>query len=92
MTEPVESGLTTRPALIARRSTIPARTFNLPGGTLATGAPADVVVLDPGARWVVEPSAFYSKSRNTPFGGRTLTGRADLTIVRGQVAFARATD
>ncbi len=92
MTELVESGLMNLPGLIARMSTIPARTFNLPGGTLATGAPADVVVLDPGARWVVEPSAFYSKSRNTPFGGRTLTGRADLTIVRGQVAFARATD
>jgi dihydroorotase len=47
------------------------------------------VVLDPSVQWVVKPEAFFSKSRNTPFADRTLTGRADLTIVRGQVAFQR---
>jgi dihydroorotase len=39
---------------------------------------------------VVNPAEFYSKSRNTPFGGRRLTGRAEITIVRGQVVFQRA--
>jgi dihydroorotase len=89
MAELVKPGLLTLPDLLLRMSTTPARTFNLPGGTLATGAPADVVVLDPAVEWVVKPEAFFSKSRNTPFAGRTLTGRADLTIVRGQVAFQR---
>jgi dihydroorotase len=89
VTELVQRGLLTLPQVIARMSTVPARIFNLPGGTLATGAPADVVVLDPSARWSVDPAAFYSKSRNTPFGGRELVGRADLTIVRGQVAYHR---
>ena len=89
MAELVNTGLLSLPDLLLRMSTTPARTFNLPGGTLATGAPADVVVLDPAVQWVVKPEAFYSKSRNTPFAGRTLTGRADLTIVRGQVAFQR---
>jgi dihydroorotase len=48
-----------------------------------------VVVLDPTAQWTVTPDEFYSKSRNTPFGGRRLRGRADVTIVRGQVVFRR---
>jgi dihydroorotase len=68
---------------------MPARIFNLPGGTLAKGAAADVVVIDPAAQWAVDPSTFYSKSRNTPFAGRRLRGRADVTIVRGQVVFRR---
>ena len=71
-------------------STMPARIFNLPGGTLARGAAADVVVIDPAAQWTVEPETFFSKSRNTPFAGRRLRGRADVTIVRGQVVFRRS--
>jgi dihydroorotase len=43
-----------------------------------------VVVLDPGAQWTVEPAAFRSKSRNTPFAGRALSGRAVLTLVAGK--------
>ena len=70
-------------------STMPARIFNLPGGTLAPGAPADVVITDPKASWTVNPSEFFSKSRNTPFAGRRLTGRAQATIVRGNVVFQR---
>jgi dihydroorotase len=89
VTELVESGLLSLADLVLRMSVMPARIFNLPGGTLAPGAAADVVVLDPGARWTVRPEAFYSKSRNTPFAGRELQGRAELTIVRGQVVFQR---
>lgn len=89
VTELVETGLLTLPQLLFRMSTRPAQVFGLPGGTLAVGAPADVVVLDPKVRWTVDPDAFYSKSRNTPFAGRTLTGRADLTIVRGRVVYER---
>jgi len=65
-------------------STEPAKIFHLPGGTLAVGAPADVVVLDPAAQWTVDAAAFRSKSRNTPFGGRVLSGRAVLTLVAGK--------
>jgi dihydroorotase len=90
MTELVQTGLLTLPELLFRMSTRPARVFNLPGGTLATGAPADLVILDPETRWTVDPSTFFSKSRNTPFSGRTLTGRAELTIVRGRVVYQRA--
>ena len=92
LTELVETGLLTLPELILRMSTQAARIFRLPGGSLAVGAPADVVVFDPKARWTVDPAAFYSKSRNTPFAGRTLTGRADCTVVRGRVVFDRTAE
>jgi dihydroorotase len=89
ITELVESGLLTLCDLIDRMSTTPARIFKLPGGTLAPGAPADVTITDPTAQWIVDPARFYSRSRNTPFSGRRLTGRADVTIVRGQVVYQR---
>ena len=89
VTELVETGLLTLPELLLRMSTAPARVFGLGGGTLAVGAPADVVLLDPAARWTVDPSLFVSKSRNTPFAGRELTGRAELTIVGGRIVHRR---
>lgn len=89
ITELIVTKLLTLPELIARMSTIPAKIFGLPGGTLAPGAPADVTVFDPAVEWVVRPQEFFSKSRNTPFTGRRLTGRASVTIVRGQVVFQR---
>ncbi len=92
VTELVRGGVLTLPELIARMSTVPARIFHLPGGTLAPGEPADVVVLDPGATWTVDPSMFFSKSRNTPFAGRELRGRVIRTLVGGRTVFqARAT-
>jgi dihydroorotase len=89
VTELVEPGLLSLAALVSRMSAMPARIFNLPGGTLAPGSTADVVVFDPEAAWTVRPEEFYSKSRNTPFAGRRLRGRAVTTIARGQVIFAR---
>jgi len=84
-TELVLNGVLTLPELITRMSSAPAAAFHLPGGTLAPGGPADVVVLDTTTRWTVEPAALLSKSRNTPFAGRALTGRAALTLVGGTI-------
>ena len=89
ITELVETGLLSLGDLVKRMSMMPARIFNLPGGTLAPGSPGDVLVADPKATWTVDPAKFYSKSRNTPFAGRKLTGRAETTIVRGQVVYQR---
>lgn len=61
----------------------PAKALNLPGGHLSLGAPADVTVIDPQQRWTVE--TFASKSRNSPFTGRPLTGKAVATIVDGKI-------
>jgi dihydroorotase len=84
-TELVRSGMLPLPALIARMSTAPAALFHLPGGSLAPGAVADVCVLDVTTPWTVRPPDFHSKSRNTPFAGRELVGRAIVTIVAGRV-------
>ncbi|MBK6778848.1 MAG: dihydroorotase [Gemmatimonadetes bacterium] len=92
VTELVKPGLIPLPDLLFRMSTRAAQIYNLPGGTLAIGAPADVAILDPDTVWTVDPARFYSKSRNTPFGGRQLQGRCDLTIVRGRVVYDRSTE
>ncbi len=83
----VKPGLIPLPTLVARLSRDPARVLNLPGGSLAAGAPADLTLLDPDARWTIDPARFQSKSRNTPFGGWTVTGRPWKTIVGGRVVW-----
>ena len=84
-TELVRGAALTLPELIARMSTTPARLFRLPGGTLAPGTPGDVCVLDVATPWVVRAAELHSKSRNTPFTGRELVGRAAVTLVAGRV-------
>jgi dihydroorotase len=71
--------------LIVRMSLNPARAFRLPGGTLREGSDGDVTVFDPAWEWVVDPAAFHSKGRNTPFTGDVLRGRTVLTVVGGRV-------
>ena len=68
-------------------STSPARMLGLHAGTLASGAPADVVVFDPEESWKVDPDALHGKSRNAVFKGKTLTGRVKATISRGRFVF-----
>lgn len=63
----------------------PRRLFGLPAVTLEPGTPADLVLIEPDAAWTVDPSAFHSRGRNTPFQGWTLTGRAALTVCGGRV-------
>jgi dihydroorotase len=84
----VKSGIIDVGTLIDRMSVAPARLFHLPGGTLRRGSTADVTVFDPSAEWKVDPAAFRSKGRNSPYAGMTLTGRTHHTIVGGRVAYA----
>jgi dihydroorotase len=56
-------------------------------GSLAEGAPGDVLVFDPQAEWVVEPERFVSKGKNTPLAGRRLKGRVVATVYGGQPVF-----
>ena len=72
---------------IERMSSAPARAFNLPGGSLREGQIADVTVFDPNREWIVNPSQLLSKSKNTPFAGWRLNGRAVLTVVGGRVVY-----
>ena len=87
VTNLVESGHIDFRTLVEKMSCAPARLFNLPGGTLARGAAADVTVFDPGASWQVDPSAFLSKGRNTPYAGMSLKGKAVATIVGGKLVY-----
>ena len=87
----VEAGVLTRQRLIALFTSGPAAVIPAFGdlGTLRVGARADVTLVDPTERWVVDPAAFRSRSRNTPFRGRALTGRVIATLVGGVVVFSR---
>lgn len=84
----VHEGLVTLPRLVAALTCGPARVLGLPGGTLAPGAPADLVLVDLGAEQVVEPEAFHSKARNCPFTGMRLKGRVARTWVGGKTVYA----
>jgi dihydroorotase len=54
------------------------------GGPIAPGSPANLCVIDPAATWTVDPLALASRSHNTPYAGRTLTGRVRHTVFRGE--------
>jgi len=66
----------------------PARLLHLDRGTLSIGAPGDVTLIDPDLEWTVDRQASFSRSRNTPFHGWELKGRAVRTIVAGQTVWA----
>ncbi len=86
----IESGAIDWPQLIDMMTHQPARLCGLPSkGTLAPGSDADVTVIDPNLNWTVDVNAFASRSRNCPFDGWCLTGRAIATIVGGQIKLAR---
>ena len=78
------------PRLVEAMSTLPARILGLDRGTLRTGSPADVTIIDPDLDWKVDVKSFRSKSINSPFDGWTLRGRAVATIVAGRVKYRLA--
>ncbi len=83
----VREGVLSPSRLIEHMSAAPARVLNLPGGTLKPGSPADVTIIDPQAKYKVEPAKLLSKSRNTPFAGWSVQGRAVMTIVAGRTVW-----
>jgi dihydroorotase len=66
----------------------PARLLGLDRGTLAIGATADVTLIDPNLEWTVDREQSFSRSRNTPFHGWELKGRAVRTIVAGRTVWS----
>jgi dihydroorotase len=65
----------------------PATLLGLDAGVLEAGAPADLILFDPGAPVIVDAATLRSKSKNSPFDGRRLQGRVEMTIVGGRVVF-----
>ena len=83
----VHAGALALPQLFAALSLNPARRLGLPGGTLEPGAPADLVLFDPDAPFVLDRFALLSKSKNTPFDGARMQGRVAMTLVGGVPVF-----
>jgi len=76
--------------LVRLMSTRPAEVFNLPGGTLREGAPADLTILDLRVLRKVDPDSFQSRARNTPFAGMRLKGWPAATIVGGNIVWQKS--
>ncbi|HWS58034.1 MAG TPA: dihydroorotase, partial [Actinotalea sp.] len=72
--------MSTTPARIGRTDSGP----RAQGRPLAVGEPANVTLVDPSTRWVVDPATQATASRNSPYGGRELTGRVVATFLRGR--------
>ncbi|WP_425038051.1 dihydroorotase [Primorskyibacter sp. S187A] len=73
------------PQLFRAMSTNPAKRLGLPGGTLAEGAPADLVFFDPDAPVIIDRFKLQSKSKNTPFDTARMQGRVRATLVGGDI-------
>jgi len=83
----VGAGVIGLPRLVEMMSVNPARILNVPGGSLAPGAVADITIIDPELRVTIDRAALKSKSKNTPYHGWTFTGGVAATIVGGRVVF-----
>jgi dihydroorotase len=87
VTKLIEPGVLDWPSAIAKLTVNPARVLGISKGTLGVGADADVTIIDPAHEWTVDPARFRSRSKNTPFGGCRLRGRAETVIVGGEVRY-----
>jgi dihydroorotase len=83
--EMVREGVLTPLQAIAKMACNPARILGVPGGILRPGVAADITVIDPEQRFTLNCETFQSKSRNCPFHGREMRGRAIMTVVGGTI-------
>lgn len=81
----MRDGLFDLPTAIAKVTCEPARILGIDVGTLRPGGPADIAVIDPDLEWKVTRDELRTKSKNTPFDGWTMRGRAVLTLVDGRI-------
>jgi dihydroorotase len=84
ITELVDTGVLTLSQMIEKMSVNPRRILNLPDIRIAEGQSANLTIFDPGAEWIVDTQAFRSKSKNSPFGGKRLTGKPIGVINNGE--------
>lgn len=83
----VKEGYLTPMQLVERMSTGPCRILGVPGGNLAVGMPADIVIADMDSEYTIDKNTFVSKGKNTPFHGTEVCGRIYFTIVEGKIVY-----
>ena len=89
VTELIEKKVLTWPEAVAKMTANPAGIFGLTGrGTLQPGSIADITIVDPDKKYSYTEKDFLSKSKNSPFIGRSLRGKADTTIVGGKIVWS----
>jgi dihydroorotase len=81
----VRDGVLPLGRLIDALTAAPARVAGLQAPRIREHARADVVLVDPAASWTIDPARLLSKSRNTPFAGRAVTGRVEMTVCEGRI-------
>lgn len=84
----IDTEILTWSQLIEKMTINPARILGIDRGTLQPGAVADVTIIDPDVRWTIDPHKFESKSRNCPFAGWQVRGRASKVLVNGEIRFS----
>jgi dihydroorotase len=85
----VEEGVLDVKAMVAKMSCNPAKILGIDRGTLSAGAPADITVIDPDSEWTVTEKGLASKSKNSPWLGKTMKGCAAYTIVGGKIVYRK---
>lgn len=83
----VKSGAITLQKLSQLMTENPARLVDVPCGRIEKGGLADIVLVDLGEQFEIEPERFFSKGKNTPFKGRKVFGRVKMTMVEGKIKF-----
>lgn len=83
----VKIGELTLTQLIERMSLHPSRIFNLPGGSITAGNPADLTIVDLNGEYTIDARKFHSKSANTPFDNWNVHGKIKWTIIDGEIRF-----
>ena len=86
-TELVRTGYLTLSQLVEKMSLNPAKVLGIDRGNLAPGKVADVVIADVEREYAIDPDAFFSKGKNTPFGGKLVYGEVLVTILEGEVVY-----
>ena len=83
----VREGVLDMSALLKKMTVNPAKLLGINSGTIAEGAPADIIIFDPDLEWTVDKNSFISKGKNTPFHGTALRGKNLFSMVDGKIVF-----
>lgn len=83
---PVHDGRLDLCSMLRRMTACPANLFGLPGGRIAIGEPADLLLFDPGAPWRIDADRLSASANNTPFDGLPVQGRVKMTVKGGEIS------